>query len=318
MNDIVLIDHKFIIENSHFVSLIDALQSAFSQNSIQVPLRHHHDFENPVSDKDSTLLLMPAWDPHHAAGVKLVTVSPDNSKFNLPSIQGTYIYLQPKTGTILAIIDAPELTVKRTAASSALASQYLSRENASKLLMIGTGALAPNLIKAHAAVRPITEVLIWGRNIEKASVLCNELESESFLCRPVTSIDDHIGEVDIISCATLSAEPLVKGKLLTLGQHVDLVGSYKPNMREGDDMLIERADVFVDTYQGGLKETGDIVIPIQNGILTREAIGGDLFELCSNQKPGRTNSNTITCFKSVGHALEDLVAASYYYEKYMQ
>src|SRR5690606_3117415 len=119
-----------------------------------VPMRHHHDFPNPSVQEDSTLLLMPAWKPGKQAGVKIATVSPKNGQFNLPAIQGTYIYLDALKGGILALLEAKSLTAKRTAAASALASKYLSKENSSSLLMIGTGALASNLILAHASVRP--------------------------------------------------------------------------------------------------------------------------------------------------------------------
>ena len=121
----------------------------------------------------------------------------------------------------------------------------------------------------------------------------------------------------IISCATLSKIPLVKGKYLRNGQHIDLVGAYKKDMREADDETIARASVFLDSYQLGLKESGDIVIPIQNGTLKESDIKADLFDLCSKLKLGRENYNEITVFKSVGHALEDLAAATYYYNKYI-
>lgn len=318
MEDMKFIKGEFIAENTDFSSLIEALENAFREQRIEVPMRHHHDYENPEEGVDSTLLLMPSFNPGKSAGVKIVTVSPNNGKHELPSIQGTYIYLDPHKGQVKAILDAPELTVKRTAAASALASKYLSKPDASKLLMVGTGALAPNLIKAHAAVRPISEVFIWGRSIEKAKTICSELSGSDFTCTPISTIDTHIGAVDIISCATLSAVPLIKGALLSPGQHIDLVGAYKKNMRESDDDVIRRAEIYIDTYQGGLKESGDIVIPLQSGLLKPEDIKADLFELCSKQKMGRRQGDSITCFKSVGHALEDLVAATYYYTKFNQ
>jgi ornithine cyclodeaminase len=279
-------------------------------------MRHHHDFPNPEVQADSTLLLMPAWNPSKNAGVKIVTVSPENGQFDLPSIQGTYIYFDAIKGSIKAILEAKSLTVKRTAAASALASSYLSRKDASSLLMIGTGALSINLIKAHAAVRPIKEVFIWGRNFEKATAICAILKNEKFTVIAIKTIAEKIAEVAIVSCATLSKTPLVLGKYLKNGQHIDLVGAYKKDMREADDETISKASVYVDTFQGGLKESGDIVIPLQNGTLKEEDIKADLFQLCSNQKTGRSTEEEITVFKSVGHALEDLAAANYYYNNY--
>ncbi|WP_291865464.1 ornithine cyclodeaminase family protein [Maribacter sp.] len=316
MDKIEQINENFIEENTIFSELISELKTAFSAKETIVPMRHHHDFPNPKVNTDSTLLLMPAWNPSKNAGVKIVTVSPENSKFNLPSINGVYIYLDATKGTIRAILDAKSLTAKRTAAASALASSFLSRKNSDSLLMIGTGALAINLIKAHIAVRPIKNVFVWGRNFDKAKAICKHLENENFSITAIASIEEKISEVAIISCATLSITPLVLGKFLKEGQHVDLVGAYKKNMREADNEAILKAAVFLDTFQGGLKESGDIVIPLENGTLLKEDIKADLFQLCSNQKTGRNSEKEITLFKSVGHALEDLTAASYYYDKF--
>lgn len=279
-------------------------------------MRHHHDFPNPKVQADSTLLLMPAWNPSKNAGVKIVTVSPENGQFDMPSIQGTYIYFDAIKGSIKAILEAKSLTVKRTAAASALASSFLSNENSSSLLMIGTGALSVNLIKAHTSVRPIKNVFIWGRNFDKAKEIENKLQDENFSITAVKSIEDKLSEVDIVSCATLSKTPLVLGKNLKEGLHIDLVGAYKKDMREADDETISKASVFVDTFQGGLKESGDIVIPLQNGTLKEDDIKADLFQLCAHKKPGRQSTKEITLFKSVGHALEDLAAANYYYNKF--
>lgn len=317
MDNVAQIDANFIEKKTNFPELISALKKGFSSNEIIVPMRHHHDFPNPEVNSDSTLLLMPAWNPSKEAGVKIVTVSPENGQFNLPSIQGTYIYLDAKKGLIKALLEAKELTAKRTAAASALASSFLSREDSNSLLMIGTGALSINLIKAHTSARPIEIVYVWGRNLAKAKTICNTLSNEKYTVQAIETIEEKISEVDIISSATLSKTPLVLGKHLNKGQHIDLVGAYKKDMREADDDTIKKSSVFVDTFQGGLKESGDIVIPLNNGILKEEDIKADLFQLCSNKKSGRTSESEITVFKSVGHALEDLVAANYYFTQFI-
>ncbi len=315
--EIPYINSETIEKSTDFKELIKTIHTAFKENTMQIPMRHHHDFPNPDIGEDSTLLLMPAWNPSKEAGVKIVTVSPKNGQFDLPSIQGTYIYLDATNGGVKAILDAKKLTAKRTAAASALASSFLSSENSSSLLMIGTGALSVNLIKAHASVRPIKEVFVWGRSFEKAVAICKELKDENYTVQPIHNIEDKITQVDIICSATLSKIPLVLGKLLREGQHLDLVGAYKKDMREADDEAITKATVYLDTFQGGLKESGDIVIPLHNGTLKEADIKADLFELCANLKQGRQNDNEITLFKSVGHALEDLAAATYYYNKYI-
>ncbi|NKI30357.1 ornithine cyclodeaminase family protein [Croceivirga thetidis] len=313
----IYIDEGFIDSNCFFEELVSVLQVAFSSNKTIVPQRHHHNFSNSEVESETTMLLMPAFNPKVDSGVKVVTINPNNSKYKLPSIQGSYLYMDATTGQLKAILEAKSLTAKRTAATSALASKYLSKSESDSLLMIGTGALSPNLIKAHTSVRPIKKVYVWGRELSKARKVVDQFKAESFEIKAVSDIDEVISEVSIVSCATLSETPLVLGANLTEGQHIDLVGSYKPNMREADDNTIKKATVFLDSYEGGLKESGDIAIPLQSGVLKEESIGADLFELCSGKKKGRTNSKQITLFKSVGHALEDLAGAAHFYEKFI-
>lgn len=316
MEHLTYIPDTFVENNTIFPDLISEIKKAFMSDEILIPLRHHHDFPNLEMRASSTLLLMPAWHPNKSAGIKVVTISPENSQFELPSVQGTYIYIDAKTGVLKAVLDAKELTAKRTAATSALASSFLSRKDASSLLMIGTGTLSKNLIKAHASVRAINQVYVWGRNFEKAQQIALDLKQETFTTTPIKDIADRVSEVDIISCATLSQTPLVLGKYIQTGQHIDLVGAYRPDMREADDEAIKKAIVFVDSMEGGRKESGDIVIPLKNGVITENDIKGDLFDLCKDNVSGRMNENEITLFKSVGHAIEDLAAANYYFNQY--
>lgn len=317
MDTPLFIDSDFIETNTSFIALIQALKNSFAENRTIVPQRHHHDFPFPGRSKDSTLLLMPAWTPGEDSGVKVVTINPYNGDLGLPAIQGSYLYMDASNGRLKAIIEAKSLTAKRTAATSALASEYLSRKDADSLLMIGTGALSINLIKAHTAIRPIKRVYVWGRSFEKAQRISNQLKEETYGVTAIEKVDDVISEVAIISCATLSESPLVLGAHLVPGQHLDLVGAYKPNMREADDAAINKSTVFVDAFGGGLKESGDITIPLETGVLKEEEIAADIFGLCSNQMPGRISADQITLFKSVGHALEDLTAAKYYYHLYV-
>ena len=310
------INDTFIESNTDFGEIIGLLKNAMASSLIEVPLRHHHELTNPEEQEKSTLLLMPAWNPGEDAGVKLVTVSPNNSKYNLPSIQGVYIYFDMKQGGIKAILAASALTAKRTAAASALASSYLSVKDAASLLMIGTGTLSTNLILAHAAVRPIKKIFVWGRNMDKAIKIQEQLKGRPFTVEAVRTIEEKIGDVDIISCATLSKTPLIQGEYLRPGQHLDLVGAYKRDMREADDDTIVKSTLFVDSYQGALHEAGELAIPLNEGLITENDIKADLFDLCSGNKSGRNSEKQITLFKSVGHAIEDLVAAGYYYEKF--
>ncbi len=297
-----------------YEDLIPALKEAFCSD-ITTPLRHHHNYKNPKEGIDSTLLFMPSWEAGKYLGIKIVTVSPNNSKYKIPSIQGQYLLFDAHKGNPLALMDAKLLTNLRTAAASALASRFLSRKNSKSLLMIGTGALAPFLIKAHASVRPIEKVYIWGRSVEKAQAVATQLPVHQFSVHAIENIESILPKVDIISAATMSQKPLVFGKYLQKGQHIDLVGSYQPNMREADDETIQKASIYVDTFEGATKETGDIVIPLQKGIIQEKDIRADLFDLCKKDKFVRQSDSEITLFKSVGHALEDLAAAKLVYEK---
>jgi alanine dehydrogenase len=307
------IDKQTVNQLLDFPSLVDSLRIAFKAD-FTVPKRAHHDMANPAIGRETTLLLMPAWEDGEICGVKIVTVAPENK--DRPTIQGTYMLIDVKNGSPLLLMDAPTLTAKRTAAASALASTYLSRQNTRSMLMVGTGTLAPNLVKAHAAVRPIDEVFIWGRTPEKATALAAELSASTNLkVQAVTDLEEAVRKVDLISVATMSMTPLIKGSWLSKGQHLDLVGAYRPDMREADDDAVRNCDLFVDTYYGATHETGEIVIPLKEGTIKEEDLNGDLFELCREEAKGRQNDEQITLFKSTGHALEDLAAAKLVYSR---
>ena len=316
MDQIPFITNEFIESHTDFNALIEILKKGFADGEVETPMRHHHDYPNPKESVDSTLLLMPSWEAGKDIGVKIVSVNPSNGKYDLPSIQGSYLYMDAHKGMIKAIFDAKALTAKRTAAASALASHYLSKKDASSMLILGTGALSINLIQAHTSIRPIKKVFVWGRDFSKAKLIASQFDQEKLEVIAIEKYLEQISQVDIVSCATLSKEPLVFGEYLQNGQHLDLVGAYKNDMREADDQVILRSNVFIDTFQGGLKESGDIFIPLKNGTLKESDIKADLFGLCSGSHKGRQSKNEITFFKSVGHASEDLMGARYYYGKW--
>lgn len=303
------------------IALVDRLEALF-RAGCEMPTRHHHAIHEPLGagSADAMLLLMPAWTkgPSGRIGVKIVTVFPDNGKRSLPSIYGQYLLLDGQTGQSLALLDGTMLTKRRTACASGLAARYLSRPDSSTLLMIGTGALAPHLVRVHAKVRPIREVAIWGRRPEEAEKLAQQLTQSlpaalgrSVSVRAVADRRQAVTAADIVSCATLSKTPLVEGDWLRAGQHIDLVGAYTPQMRESDDKAVWRSRVYVDTRAGALKEGGDIVQPLANGTIDEDDVIADLSELARGRQTGRLagDATTITLFKSVGAALEDLAAA---------
>ena len=291
-------------------ALIATLREFFREGCV-LPQRHHHTVEVP-GERDATLLLMPAWRTGVALGVKVVTVVPGNDARGLPAVAGLYLLLSGTTGEPLALIDGAELTARRTAAASALAAGYLAREDARRMVMVGTGRLAPELVAAHASVRPtLREVGVWGRDPAKAEALAARLARGIGLAvTAAADLEAAVRDADLVSCATTSAQPLVRGAWLRAGAHLDLVGGFTPAMREADDEAVRRARVWVDTYEGATREAGDIVGPLASGALAREAIVGDLFGLCRGEAAGRSGPAEITLFKSVGTALEDLAAAT--------
>jgi ornithine cyclodeaminase/alanine dehydrogenase-like protein (mu-crystallin family) len=173
------------------------------------------------------LLIISAWQAGDVAGIKLVTVAPDNHQHQLLSIQGKYLLFDVKTGVLKASADVPSLTVKRIAAASALASIFISRTNSKSLLIIGTETLSSQLIEAHASVRPIETVYVWERHLAKAKLVCQQVKHLGLNCMEVDHLKKRVKKADIISCATLSSEPLILGEWLQKGQHlyvVELVG----------------------------------------------------------------------------------------------
>lgn len=301
-----------------FNGLIDTLRDAFMKGAIQ-PVRHHHTVERPDA-ADTTLLLMPAWSDFTQSGdgfmgVKIVTVSPDNNSVGKPAVMGVYLLLDGATGEPLALIDGQRLTLWRTACASALAADYLARPNARRLTVIGAGALSSFLAQAHAAIRPIEHVTIWNRTPENAQKVADGLRAQGLAASVADDLDEAVSGADIVSCATLSSVPLVRGVALKPGTHVDLVGAFSPTMRESDDAAIAMARVHVDTIGGATKEAGDIVQAMASGALTREAIIGDLYDLTRGKISGRGSADEITLFKSVGAAIEDLAAGIAVYRR---
>jgi ornithine cyclodeaminase len=247
-------------------------------------------------------------------GLKSVTVYPDNAARGAPAVLGTYLFMSAETGETLAVMDATRLTAWRTAAASALASRYLSRPNAARLLMVGAGALAPFLVRAHASVRPIREVKVWNRSEPRAQALIAELAQAGIAATVAGDLAAAVAEADIVSTATLSSDPLIRGAWLEPGTHLDCVGAFKPTMRETDDDVARSARIFVDTRAGAFAEAGDILQPLEAGVIGKEAVLGELSELCRGTVRGRTSAEEITLFKSVGASIEDLAAAIAVYE----
>jgi ornithine cyclodeaminase len=292
-------------------ALIDALREGF-RTVVTAPVRASHTV-NAAGDR---LLLMPAWDAA-SLGVKIVSVFPGNLARGLASVSALYLLMDAATGHPLALVDGEALTKRRTAAASALASTYLSRADSRQLLVVGAGALAPYMALAHCAVRPIERVLVWSRTAARSAATVAQLASAGL---PATVCDDlaaGLAAADVVTCATTARAPVVPGALVRPGTHVDLVGGFTPEMREGDDALMQRAELFVDTFAGALKEAGDLTQPIAAGAISRDRVRAELADLVTGRHPGRRSGAEITVFKSVGTALEDLCAARLVWQRAM-
>ncbi len=308
-----LLDAAALSDALPYLNLVDAIDAAF-HGGFTVPVRAHHNID--VKDgQDSTLLLMPAWSDDGFLGVKTVIVAPENAKKSLPAVQATYQLFDRETGQPLALMDGPELTARRTAAASAVAARYLAPENATKLLMVGTGVLAQHLPQAHAAVRPIDEVRVWGRNAENAVARAEELCGVGINATVATDLAESANWADIISAGTLSKQPLIMGDWLRPGQHVDLVGAFRPDMREADDAVLLKSKIYCDTRAGATKEAGDLCDPLARGIISDSDVLGDLFDLASGAVVVDRKPEDITLFKSAGTAIEDLAAAMLAYRR---
>lgn len=275
------------------------------------PQRSHHSIIVPGAP-EATLLLMPAWIPGGYLGVKIAGVFPGNRLKGAASVAAQYLLMSATNGTPLALIDGGELTARRTAATSALAGARLARESAKRHLIVGTGRLSAHLAAAHGSLRPNLEVEVWGRSHEKAKAVAAALVRQGMRAVAVSDLQAACERADIISCATLSKDPLVAGAWLKPGTHLDLVGSFTPDMREVDDEAVARASVFCDTMTAAC-ESGDLEQPIGRNVIERSALV-DLARLLGGAHPGRRDEAEITLFKSVGCALEDLAAAMLAYE----
>jgi alanine dehydrogenase len=286
-----------------------AALDAMLRDEVAAPLRANHPIAVP-GEPTATLLLMPAWRSGRRIGVKLVTVFPGNAARNERAVGAVYALFDACDGKPLAMFDGEELTARRTAGASAYAASRLARTDARHLTLVGSGRLARGLVEAHMHTRPIERVSLWSRTAEHAEAAAAAMVGDGLPVTAVRDLERAVRDADIVSCATLSTEPLVRGAWLRPGMHLDLIGAFTAKMRETDDAAITRADVIVvDSRPGALAEGGDIVSALASRAIAASAIAADLADLARGAHPGRTRDDEITVFKSVGFALEDLAAA---------
>ncbi|THF89296.1 MAG: ornithine cyclodeaminase family protein [Sulfitobacter sp. SK025] len=308
-------DSKATADRLPYSNLIPALRQMFI-DGCTVPRRHNHIISDGEAGPD-TLLIMPAWQEGRYLGIKHVTIFPKNSLRGMPGLYSTYTLFNADNGTPLSIIDGDQITVRRTAAASALAATYLAREDASQLAIVGAGNVASELAPAYATIRPIRKVWIWDKFTHKADALAHKLRQDGFDAHSSTDLQSVVVTADIVTCATLSRAPLILREWLKSGTHLDLIGSFLPTMREADDATFVDTSVFVDTTEA-LEKSGDLLSPIKIGLLDPSRVLSTLEGLCRQSHPGRTFSDEITVYKAVGTASEDLAAALLVYESNIQ
>lgn len=294
------LDRNALAARLPWPALVEALAAMFREGC-DAPLRHRHALPGGGS-----LLLMPAVGQGHS-GVKIVHVAPGNAALGLPAVHAEYLLSDAVTGVPVALLDGGELTDRRTAAASVLAARHLARPTSRHHLVLGAGKVAAALAEAFHASFGMERTSIWSRRPEQAHALAARLVAHGVPAVAVAT-PDPAGH-DIISAATLSHTPLIMGACLAPGMHLDLVGAYRPDMREADGAALARALCVVDTRAGAMAEAGDIVQAVAEGHITPAHVVAELAELCRGTHPGRTQPGQITLFKSVGWAGEDLAAA---------
>ncbi|GAA6170419.1 ornithine cyclodeaminase family protein [Colwellia sp. KU-HH00111] len=311
-----VINFEQVQRNLTFDELIPLLKQSFSK-PFHMPQRQVHLLAPEDHNKHDAFALLPSWNDE-VIGNKMFTYFPNNSvEHDLPGLFSKIMLFRRKTGEPLALVDGTSVTYWRTAAISALASQLLSRENSQHLMLFGTGNLAAYLLHAHISVRPLKKVTLWGRSADKVQKLINEFSSLYPNISFYTSldVDQEIPYVDIICCATGAKTPLFDGQLISKGSHIDCLGNHMADARECDSTTITKARVFVDSLTNTLHEAGELLIPINEGVFSAEAIVGELTDMCKQPDLLRQSTDEITLFKSVGTAVSDLVAAYLVFQK---
>ena len=291
-----------------YPAMVDALQEAYS-GSFNMPPRQVFLLDDQPDNYDAFAVL-PSWNDELVA-VKSFTYFPDNPKPKYASLYSKIMLYDRKHGQPLALVDGTSVTFWRTAGISGLASRLLSREDSKTLLLLGTGNLAPYIIRAQLSVRPIDRVMVWGRTLANAQAVVEQLAKENDAVRfeVADDLQAACGEADIIVSATGSHEPLVLGDWVRPGTHTDFIGNHHATKRECDTALVAKSKVYADSYVNCFKEAGEVLVPIDEGAISKDHVVGELMQMCSGAVALRESEDEITLFKSIGLALSDLVGA---------
>ena len=269
------------------------------------------------ANPDNHFLVRAAWSHGVMLGLKAACIFPNNTiNSDLPAIHAIYTLFDGQDGVPSAVIDGTSMTYYKTAADSALGGKHLANPDVKSMAMIGAGAMAFHLIQAHCTIHPsIEKVTIWNRTPARAHQLVEKMQIASVEISYCNDIELTVRNAQLISSATMTKEPIIRGEWLSPGAHLDLIGAYRLDMREADDIAIRRSKIFVDSRKTTIGEIGEITIPLNMGLISESDILADLYELCSGEISGRTSANEITMFKNGGGGHLDLMTASYIYDQ---
>ena len=286
-----------------FPRLIAALEEAHRRPKIEIG-------DTMLGTPEQCYYVRNAVDHGRYFASKLITSIPANLAAGaLPAVQAVVVLFDAKNGRALAVLDGTEITYWRTAADSALGAKYLARDDAGTLLVVGAGAMAPWLVRAHRCVHPsIARILCWNRSEERAVRLAEALSAEGAAAAAVTDLEAAVRCADIVTSCTRATTPVICGSWLRPGTHLDLVGGYDLLTREADDACVRASRVYVDRRETA-KDVADIAVPLEAGVLRDGDILGDLYDLAAGRAPPRGSPAEITFFKNAGGAHLDLMTA---------
>jgi len=303
-----LIDKDEVARRCAYGPLIESLAEGVLE-AIESPPRSHF---NPNHDA-SAVLIMPAWKPGRIMGTKIISIWPDNNARGKPAVSAVYVVTSCEDGTTLAVIDGTELTLRRTAGTAALGARLLARPDSKRLAVLGTGALAPHMAMAHQREFDLSEITVWGRQIEKAEAVVTALAGVGISARASADLQGTLARADIVVAVTTATVPFIRGAWVKPGTHLGLIGAFTTDMAEAEPQLLSSARLFADSRAGVLEKGGEVLQALRAGLIKEADVLADLAELLkvSHNSMGRRSRQDITVFKSVGFAALDLIAAEH-------
>jgi ornithine cyclodeaminase/alanine dehydrogenase-like protein (mu-crystallin family) len=305
-------DVRQLLKMPQLIDTMEVALRAFSDGAVHQPVRT----VLRVGTDIAFFGLMPAFRAEPPAlGTKLVTVTPRNAERGLPTHLATILLMDPATGELLAVLDGRYITEARTAAVSAAATRALARQDASVLAILGSGVQAHSHLQALPLVRPLREVRVWSPTRQHRVHFAEEHHRAAPVVMAVDSPQDAVRGADLIVAVTAASEPVLRSEWVADGAHICAIGACRPDMREMDTPLVQRARVYVDSRPGALAEAGDLLIPIGEEAYAADRIAGEIGELFGGRIGGRRNGREVTLFKSVGMAIEDVAAADMVYRR---